>query len=129
MAYVDLAGGMCNSHAPAEWRGFFLRRRFRMVKYWAVQSLVVQCGQRRRRAANQLRADRERPRGGALRATFRMLCWSFWAYRGGDPMTHAHGLVRLYAATVPASTMVLRYLLVRYLVPLPPTVLSEYSSN
>ena len=104
MAYVDLAGGMCNSHAPAEWRGFLLRRRFRMIKYWAVQSLVVQCGQRRRRAANQLRADRERPRGGALRATFRMLCWSFWAYRGGDPMTHAHGLVRLYAARMTSET-------------------------
>jgi hypothetical protein len=48
-------------------------------------------------------ADRERPRGGALRATFRMLCCPFRAYRGcgsvvGDPMTDAHGLVALPAA-------------------------------
>ena len=56
-------------------------------------------------SAREPLADRERPRGGALRATFRMLCCPFRAYRGcgsvvGDPMTRAHGLVALYAASI-----------------------------
>ena len=56
-------------------------------------------------SAREPLADRERPRGGALRATFRMLCCPFRAYRGcgsvvGDPMTDAHGLVRLYVARI-----------------------------
>ena len=60
-------------------------------------------------SAREPLADRERPRGGALRATFRMLCCPFRAYRGcgsvvGDPMTDAHGLVRLPAARITRET-------------------------
>ena len=60
-------------------------------------------------SAREPLADRERPRGGALRATFRMLYCSFRAYRGcksvvTDLMTHAHGLVRLPAARITRET-------------------------
>lgn len=49
------------------------------------------------------------PRGGALRATFRMRICSFRAYRGcgsvvTDLMTHAHELVRLPAARITRET-------------------------
>ena len=60
-------------------------------------------------SAREPLADRERPRGGALRATFRMPYCSFRAYRGcgsvvGDPMTRAHGLVRRNAARITSET-------------------------
>ena len=60
-------------------------------------------------SAREPLADRERPRGGALRATFRMPYCSFRAYRGcksvvTDLMTHAHGLVRLPAARITRET-------------------------
>ena len=56
-------------------------------------------------SAREVLAERERPRDGALRATFHTDFRSPEAYRGcgsvvGDPMTRAHGLVALYAASI-----------------------------
>ena len=56
-------------------------------------------------SAREPLADRERPRGGALRATFHTKSRALEAHRRcesvvGDPMTDARGLVRLYAARI-----------------------------